>query len=198
MAGTDRTARRVLRRCTLVSGPLTRTSDRVQVLARLVVLLTVLAAVPVAGSVATVTYSDGIAAADAEAADRHQVGARLLDDAVVQQTTAAGTSEVMVATVAWTGPAGTTQDVVPVPSDARAGSTVAIWVDRDGDRVLPPTTHGDAAVTAFGSALLTFLGIALVTAGAYLSLRAALDRARMRRWADEWAAVEPVWTRTAR
>jgi hypothetical protein len=84
MAKTSWTPRRGLLRITLGSGPLTRASDRLQALARVVVLLALLAAVPVAATVATATYSNGIAAADAEADSRHQVRARLLVDAAVR------------------------------------------------------------------------------------------------------------------
>jgi hypothetical protein len=198
MAEDRGTTRRALRRFALGSGPLKRPSDRFQVLARVLVLLTVLTALPVALTVATASYSSGLGVAAAEAADRHQVPARLLEDATLANAPGSDSSEVMVATVGWTDPAGTErEDVVRVPPDARAGSTATIWIGPDGDRTRPPTTSGDVAATAIGLALLTFLAMGSAAAGAYAWLRAVLDRGRLRRWAEEWAVVEPVWTHTA-
>jgi hypothetical protein len=41
----------------------------------------------------------------------------------------------------------------------------------------------------------TFLGSSAPAVLGYLGVRRMLDRSRMRRWAADWAVVEPVWSR---
>jgi hypothetical protein len=192
--------RRMLRRFALGSGPLKRGSDRLQVLARILVLITLLTAVPIALAVATAAYSQGRTVAAAEAAGRHQVRAELLVDAKWPDD--AGYSDpysdplVMDSTVAWTAPSGVARTgVVAVPEGAKAGSSVPIWIDGKGDVKIRPATPGDAAGEALGAGLLTFMAFALVAAATYLPFRMLLDRSRLRRWAAGWAVVEPVWSR---
>jgi hypothetical protein len=194
MPETSGTARRLYRRFALGSGPLKRGTDRVQALARVLLALTVVTAIPVALAVATASYSHGQSVAAAEAAERHQVTAVLLADATASGASAnAGTA---TAPVTWTLPSGAaTDDVLAVPSGAKAGSTVHVWVDSAGAVTRRPATSGDAAAQAFGLGLLTMMAISLLAAGVYLVFRKVQDRGRSRRWAEDWALVEPVWTR---
>ena len=93
-------------------------------------------------------------------------------------------------------PVGTEREgVIDVPYGARAGSTVTIWVDADGasrrDRSTTPTSSPGPSV--YG--LPTFIGISALAVLGYLGVRSLLERSRMRRWAADWAVVEPVWSR---
>ena len=81
MPETSGSGRRLFRRFALGSGPLKRGTDRLQLVARLLLLITVLTAIPVALAVVTANYSQGLTVAAAEAAERHQVTATLLADA---------------------------------------------------------------------------------------------------------------------
>lgn len=173
---------------------LRRTSDRLETLARVLLVLALLAAVPVALAVATATYTNGVSLAATETASRHLVTARLLEDAEPRH--GAATASTGSATVGWTDRAGAArQEPVAVPVGARAGSTLRIWVDHRGDRVPPPGTAEDAASDAVVFGLSTFVGIAALAVGAHVAFRALLDRGRMRRWEESWAAIEPIWTR---
>lgn len=187
--------RQVARRLTLGSGPLKRTSDRLECLARVVLASVLLSAVVLALAVATAVSTRGHAEALAEAADRHQVSAELLEDAVPLEDASGGVPALGRATAVWTSPSGGERTAaISVPAAARAGSTHTVWIDRDGGRTTRPLSNGDVAWQAFGSALLTYLGTTLVASAGYCWVRALLNRSRSRRWTAEWAVVGPEWT----
>jgi membrane protein implicated in regulation of membrane protease activity len=184
-----------LRRLTLGSGPLKRTSDRLEALARILLGFVLLLAIAVALAVATATYTQRRSEATAQAADRQRVMAELLEDASAPAPASGDVAYMRQASVVWTAPSGDEhQEVITVFPGARAGSTLFIWVDRSGDRTSPPMGGADVAAPAVGQALLTYLGISVVAVGAYRSFRSLLERSRARRWGTEWEAVEPVWT----
>jgi hypothetical protein len=190
------TTGQAIRRFTLGSGPLKRTSDRLQYLARVLLAGILVTALAVALAVATASFTQGRAEVTRQAAERERVVAELLDDAVTHTAGTEGAPPTARATAVWTAPSGIERTgTIPAPARAEAGSTLPIWVDRDGDRTTRPLSTGDVAGRAVGIALLTYLGIAMVAVGAYLVFGRQLERSRARRWADEWAAVEPVWTR---
>jgi len=152
--------------------------------------------VPIALAVATSTHSQALVDAAAQAADRHQVSARLLEAAPLR----GGGSDNLVtrsaARAVWTGPAGTEQEgLVVVLAGTKAGSTVSIWLDADGHRTRKPLDGGDIMGRTVGDGVLTLLGLSALAFGVYAGFRAALDRSRSRRWAAEWATVEATWTR---
>ncbi|MCW2533264.1 MAG: uncharacterized protein JWP62_2834 [Blastococcus sp.] len=181
----------------LGSGPLTRGSDRIDFAARVLLLALVVAALPVALAVATATASQPRSVADAQAASRHQVKARLREDAPSPApaggTHHAASSAWVVAT--WTAPSGSAREgVVDVPAAAKAGTTVTIWVDGDGAVTTRPLADVDVA-RAIGYSVPTFVGTSALAIFGYLGVRRVLDRSRMRRWAADRAVVEHVWSR---
>jgi hypothetical protein len=189
-------ARRALRRFTLGSGPLKRTSDRVQFLARVLLVCSLATTVPVALVVASVTHARVVAEATAQALTRHQVDAELLADPVVATRGADDVPPASRAPVLWSGPSGEEHTgALVVPVGAEAGSTVPVWVDRAGDLTTRPLDGGDALGSAVAMAAGTLLCVSSFAAGLYLAFGASLDRRRLRRWAADWAVVEPVWTR---
>jgi hypothetical protein len=184
-----------IRRFTLGSGPLKRTSDRLEFLARVVLISVLLCAVAISLAVATASYTQARSEADAQAAERQQVNAELVEDASVSHGGADGAPEVWRATASWTGPSGVPHtEVIPVVVQAKAGSTHVIWIDRNGDPTTRPLSDSDVSSRTIGIAVLTYLGLSMTAIGAYLLLRRQLDRSRSRRWAAEWAVVEPQWT----
>ena len=189
------TTGQAIRRFTLGSGPLKRTSDRLELLARVVLTGVLLSAVAIALAVATASYSQGRSEVTAQAAERQQVSAELLEDASMPKDGSQSVPDLGRATASWTGPSGVRHtEPISVPVRAKAGSTQVIWVDRTGDRTTRPVTSGDVVGRTVGIALVTYLGIALVAIGIYRLFRSQLDRSRSRRWAAEWAVVEPKWT----
>jgi hypothetical protein len=191
------TAVHLLRRFTLGSGPLKRASDRLECLARLLLVCSLLTAVPISLAVVTTTYVQAAATATAQAADRHRVTARLLEDVPAtagEDWSSPGQDQ---ETAVWTDPAGIEHRVtVPVPAATRAGATFPLWIDRNGNRTTRPLSHGDVVGKAVGKGIVIFAVLSVIAWGAYRSFRKLLDRNRFRRWAAEWAVVEPVWTRT--
>ncbi len=188
--------RRLWHRFTLGSGPLKRSSDRIQVLARVLLVLAVLTAVPVALAVATATASHTQALADAESASRHEVTATLLQDAVAPpRNDAEHTALTARVEAQWSDATGIIRHgVVRAPRGMKAASTIAIWVDDSGAVTTAPTDDSEVIRQAVLASLFTFLGISVVAALGYFAARRLLERSRMRRWANGWAAVEPVWS----
>jgi hypothetical protein len=186
--------RRAIRRLTLASRPLRRGSDRLEAVARVLVVAVLLTAVAVALAVATATYTQGQSEVVSQATDRHQVSALLLEDASAPAGSGA-VADIGRASAVWTTPTGAERSgPVPTPVGARAGSTVVIWVDRHGDRTTRPLTPADVVARAVVAGVLTFALSSSLTVGGYLVLRWQLDRNRARRWETEWAEVEPRWT----
>jgi hypothetical protein len=193
---TDTALRRSLRWFTLGSGPLKRGSDRLQVAGRLVVVLALLAAPPLAVAATTVTTAQLEALAEEEAAERSRVDAVLLEDAPEAAGSGYGRQEtVKVPTRAvWPVPGGAErQGVVLVRPHTAAGTVVPGWVNRDGNVVSAPLDRSrtDSLAMTIGAVIL--IGVPLATWTLYALLRAALDAHRERRWAQGWAAVEPEW-----
>jgi hypothetical protein len=185
---------RTVRRLTLRSGPLTRSTDRLELLSLVLLGAVLLTAVAIALAVATATYSTGRSEVVSQAAERHRVDALLTEDASPAGA-GAGTDQGRAAAV-WTAPSGAHRTGhVPAGVGTEAGASVSIWVDQRGDRTSRPLGTGDVVSRAVGAAVLTFVGIAAIAVGAQLVVRRMLDRSRSRRWAAEWAMVGPVWSR---
>src|SRR3954452_18195792 len=128
MAETSGTLRRSVRLFGLRPGPLTRPSDRIQALARLLVLGAVLASIPIAISLSLATYGTVHAREAAAARAARPATGTLLTDASVPQDLAAPDDGAPQAAVTWTkSSGGRGRAVVMVPSDATAGSSVRIW-----------------------------------------------------------------------
>jgi hypothetical protein len=190
------TAGQALRRFTLGSGPLKRTSDRVQLLARVLLVCTLATAIPVTLVVASVVHAQGLTEATAQSLERHQVDAELVADGSLASRGADDVPPVSRAPVVWRGPSGEERTaVVVVRTGAEAGSTAPVWVDRDGDLTTRPLDGGDALATAVSIATGTYLLISSLAIGAYVAFRMSLDRSRLRRWEADWAVIEPVWSR---
>jgi hypothetical protein len=184
-------------RFTLGSGPLKRSSDRIQVMARVLLLLALVTAVPVALAVCTATGSHARSVADAEAISRHRVTATLVEEAVVppardtEQAVLTGRAE-----ATWSDATGALRHVVVrAPAGTKTGSTVAVWIDDSGAATTAPMGDSEVAGQVALAGLGTFLGISGAAALGYLAVGRLLERSRMRRWADGWATVEPVWSR---
>ncbi|WP_156036370.1 hypothetical protein [Blastococcus sp. URHD0036] len=197
--------RRVIRRFTLGSGELKRPTDRVQMVARFVVVLAVvLAPLPAAVAVGTTTARLQ-AQATQQAAERHRADAVLLDaadtatgsttaDTVSGTTSGAGAAVVVAVRATWRTAAGAAREgtVLAAPGTP-AGAVVQIWLGPAGTPVAPPLTRGEVAGMATIAGVLVLMGLPLAAWALYAALVVALDAHRARGWAQEWAAVEPRW-----
>jgi hypothetical protein len=187
------TAGQVLRRFTLGSGPLKRGSDRLQFLARVLLACTLLAAVPISLTAAASTHAQAQDEAAREAVEWHAVPARLMEDG--RAPTGDDGAEAR-GTAVWIDRTGTERRaIVSVPLGTRAGDTVSVWLDQDGNRTRPPMSASDVTGRAVSQGTGTFTMLAVIASCAYLWVSVLLDRSRSRRWEAGWAYVEPLWSR---
>jgi hypothetical protein len=190
--------RRSLRRFTLGSGPLKRVSDRIQLIGRLLVVLSFLVAPPLAVAAATVTATHLSTVAAQEASERTHTRAVLLVDAPPPSTANVendGYSSARVpARAVWPIPGGSSRrGTVLAEPLTPAGTSVPIWLDRRGEVTRPPLDAARIPAAAALTGALLLVGAPLAVWSAYVLLCATLDARRDRRWSEEWATVEPVW-----
>src|SRR4051794_32938555 len=142
--------RRAVRGFTLGSGPLKRGSDRLQMLARVVVVLAVVVSPALAVAAATATTADLQSLASTEAASRHASRALVLSDAPAHLDGQQAEHPAVV-TVAPAGqgitPDGAVHDgTVRVRPGPRAGTAVPVGVGSDGElptaRLRPASIEG--------------------------------------------------------
>jgi hypothetical protein len=144
-------------------------------------------------------YDNGLDQARYEAASRSPIRAILLKDPVVASVTADGAPAAAVRALAsWRGPDGVDRSgLVDAPEDARAGTVVDAWADRDGSVVPRPRLASDAVASAVLLAGLLFVTMLVLLCLAWTGARAAIATRNLVAWEREWAAVEPEWRRKA-
>src|SRR3954470_6978171 len=173
MAGSTRGGlRRALRRFTLGSGPLKRRSDRVQVLGRVVVVLALVAAAPLAVTATEITRGSMEAAAAVQVAQRHPARAVVLED-TAPAAQKSGDPEASFVTVeaTWRGSLGRLRHgPLLVPSGTVAGTTVPVWVDRHGELTTAPMDQDSIDVTGFAAGVVAIVAVPLVAWVAYCML----------------------------
>ncbi|GAA2335744.1 Rv1733c family protein [Streptomyces cuspidosporus] len=174
-------------------NPLRRRSDVVEAWVALVAGLVM----AVGGTAA------GVATADAveqpllvERAERHQVPARLLEDAPATQPSADGSRAGRVpAEVRWKAPDGSVRTgTAQVPEGHAAGTATVVWTDGHGRLVPEPLTPREAETRAALTGATAAAGVGLVTLAGRRVVRWRLDRHRAEEWERAWAEVEPRWS----
>jgi hypothetical protein len=189
--------RRALRRFTLGSGPLKRPSDRIEVLGRVLVALSVLAAVPLAFLASAITRGSMASTAAVQAADRHAARAVVLTDTRAPDPTASAALEVVRTEVRWPGARGVVRrGQLLLPAGTRAGTAIPVWVDRGGNLTTAPLDEQSIGGTSFAAGVAVVLVVPLVAWGLHVLLCAVLDARRRRQWAQGWARVEREWSST--
>ena len=83
----------------------------------------------------------------------------------------------------------------PAIYDARAGTSVKVWLDHAGQALAPPLSWPDMIVTAVLESFVAIVAAAAVLLLCYVLCRVVLDRHRAAGWDSAWAAVGPRWTR---
>jgi hypothetical protein len=199
-ASRDGLVRRSLRRFVLGSGPLKRPSDRLETVGRFVVLVSFLAAPPLAVATMTTSTAHLQSVAAVEAAERSRAHAVLLQDAPPPtpgeaSSAASGYSIMPVrAHARWTAPGGTRRDgTVLVEPGTPAGKELTVWVDREGDITEAPLDPAAISASAAATAALPLVGVPLLVWTCHVYLCLVLNVRREHRWAQDWAAVEPEW-----
>lgn len=174
-------------------GPLKRGTDRIEALLRLLVIVAVLGAAPVAVLTGRVVHQHGTSLAAEQARDRHEVrGVVLVDPPAVSSDM---TDTVVQTTVGWTGADGTQETAdVPVPVAARVDDPVTLWMTDDGRLTTPPLDRERVLGRAVWAGTLAALGLVAAAWALLWLARRALDARRFRQWEREWSAVERLWT----
>ncbi|MGW5152483.1 Rv1733c family protein [Rhodococcus koreensis] len=173
---------------------LMRPSDRLEAALVLLTATVVLLLIPVAAAFGTATHTRLEQQTQTLAAAVHQVPAVLLEDTYLAPDTPeyairpVGTQN--TARARWTTPHGDHVAAVPTDTPAKAGQTVTISVDADGNLTGPIPSGPENTALAVTAAC----GLWTLTAGAVL-LAAALahrlfHRNRLRRWAHEWTQFD--------
>jgi hypothetical protein len=198
-APNDTRIRRWLRRFALGSGPLKRRSDRIQLIGRLAVALSFLVAPVLGVAAASAATAHLQAVAAAEAADRSRASAVLLEDAPTQSvtTTYSGTpwASLVPVRAVWPVAGGPSREgFVLAQPRTPAGTAVPVWVNREGSLTGAPPHPTGSPASAAAMGTLPLIGVPLATWILYALLCFVLDAHRERRWAQDWAAVEPDWT----
>ncbi|MCW2880576.1 MAG: hypothetical protein JWQ95_4676 [Sphaerisporangium sp.] len=188
---------RCFRRYRFDHNPLRRRSDRIETVAVLITLLVLVACLWPAVLAGRIVYQRGVMAERAEPGLRQPVTAVLLEDAA--STTAVssqGTVLGIKAKARWYTPTGRMRtEVVSVPAQAKAGSTLELWVDGSGRPTTAPRTHpqtvADSVVAGFGvmagATGVLFLNLAV--------FRWMLDRRRYVDWDKAWTSAHDRWRR---
>jgi len=178
-------------------NPLRRRIDRIETAIRLVVMILLVTAVPVA-AVAAGRGADHLALRQARA---QQAADHLVNAVLLQQAPATGTpdpySKVQTAWVLarWQPPGVPARSgLVLAPAGTPKGSTVPTWVDGSGAVTDPPADPRDAAADVCIAVVLTCLVSCLMLLGGQKLARRALDRRRLSAWDAEWRMVGPLWS----
>jgi uncharacterized membrane protein YhaH (DUF805 family) len=178
-------------------NPLRRGTDRVESALRLVIIILLVTAVPVA-AVAAGRWADHQAQGWAQAQRQvsHEVTAFLLRDAPATGSPDPYTS-VQTAWVParWQPPGlpSRTGEVLAL-AGMRKGSTMRIWIDRSGKVTKPPLSQRDIAGDVCLAVVTTCLASWLLLLVVWTLTRRALDRRRLRAWEAEWRASGPLWS----
>jgi hypothetical protein len=202
MVSVTRTLKRwvtaLARRMGVDANPLRRGCDRAEGWVRLGLVVVFLVASPLAAiGLGHLTNDASIRAARAQAASEHWIPAVVLQRVSRNPNDPlAGTTQLAWTKARWTAPNGTQhQGEVPAEVGSRAGRQVHIWVDEAGDLVYGPIGQGQIASRVIAVVALTPAVLAVVLLGVAWLTGRLLDRRRMVRWAAEWSAVEPLWTK---
>lgn len=98
----------------------------------------------------------------------------------------------------WITPYGETiTSDIPVPSGARAGTTVRIWVARDGTPTQPPLLDSQVSSEVDWAEAGGVAALAATLAVVGFLARRSLDKRRLAAWDAEWRAAGPRWTMRA-
>ncbi|EID81759.1 hypothetical protein W59_01274 [Rhodococcus opacus RKJ300 = JCM 13270] len=169
---------------------LMRASDRFEAMIVLLTAAVVLLLIPVAAAFGTATHTRLEHQTEALRAGMHQVPAVLLEDTYLAPETPeyairpVGTQN--TARARWATPHGERTGAVPTDTPAKAGQTVTISVDADGNLTGPIPDSRENDVVAVTAAC----GVWALTAGTVLLIAALAHRLfhrnRLRRWAHEW------------
>lgn len=188
---------RCARRLGFDRNPLRRRTDRVEAAIRLVLVILLVAAVPIA-AIAVGRQADHLAVRQARAqqAGEHQVTAVLLRRAAATGVPDPYTSIQLTYVLARWQPPGRAprSGQVLATAGAAAGSTVTVWIDASGAVTAPPPDPRTIAGEVCIAAVVTCLVAILLLLESNVLVRRILDRRRLNAWDADWRATGPLWS----
>ncbi|MGA8112353.1 MAG: hypothetical protein WCA46_01685 [Actinocatenispora sp.] len=185
-------ARRVL---SVGRNPLRRRTDRVESVAVVAMLLTLVAAMLIGWALGARAASQEQRAVDRQSADGGRVVAVLDETAPTSGAVAPGvaTATDVPVKARWHTPDGTRTGLVRAAPGTTAGSHVPVWLGPDGQ----PTDNPATALTVYSRGIMVGMSVPLTVGLIELlvchAVRRRWQRARMIAWGDEWERVEPIW-----
>ncbi len=164
-----------------VRNPLLRRSDRIEVLATLAALVTLVVAIAVAGAVASEVH-DAERRADVRQAEiQHVVNATVAE---VGTVTNFDGSETHVVRARWAVGSGSRTDSFQWGNDVKPGDRIQIWVDASGNHAYPPAPLRPV-LDAFAVAIAIVLLAATLLTSMLGLMHWRLQRARDAQWDRE-------------
>ena len=187
---------RLVRARRLDRNPLRRTTDRLETVVLALLVAVFLAATPFA-TLATAAWAQ---AAGHQEQVEQRASVRQVP-AVVQkliQVSGGDLADDLLVSARWTAPDGkpVTGDVYE-PFGTSAGSTIRVWVTRDGQVTEEPLLDSQVSADVIAAGAVCVLLSALLLAATGVLYRWALDKRRMADWESEWRAAGPRWTTRA-
>ncbi len=173
-------------------NPLMRRSDRIESVVILIVAVTVLLLVPLAGAIGTAAHARLTDQARSAAASGRQVQALLLENSrppVAENPTRAPTGHDQVR-AQWEVDGTERSGLVDTDVGAEAGQTVTVWIDTSGNYMHAPNTGTENAIEAI-SVAFAFLMLGTTAGGLLLlGIRCLLAAYRRSGWQREWQSLE--------
>ncbi|WP_455753236.1 Rv1733c family protein [Streptomyces canus] len=169
---------------------LRRASDTFECWMRRVLMVVLVLGLPAAAVSAGLTaYEASMRTVRTQAAERHHVTARLTS------TAEGGDWVKRPAPVRWTDLNGVVRTgAALVKPGTPKGSTVRVWVTRDGQVTDPPATTLNARTSGWLVGTMAAFGVAAGSYAAGAGMRLVLNRRRYAQWDAEWGLVEPRWS----
>jgi hypothetical protein len=167
-------------------NPLVRFSDRVEAVVLVLVFVTALAVIPVAGTIGTAVYESRARLYAEQAQTRHTVAATAIDDrtVIVDQN-----AEVFTTEARWRANGVEHVGSVDLAHATKAGDQLDVWVDASGDQVAAPTPTSRAGIDAMFAGAGAWLIAVAGVAGLSMFVRLWMTHRRFLGWDREWQAL---------
>lgn len=165
-----------------------RASDRWESVVRLLAVVVVLLAIPVAGAAGTAGYTAAVERIRSENAGKVAVTATVAGEPVRRVTAARyeGIQEQREAPVQWTRGGSEHSATVEVSGTTELGSRVTVWLGPDEKVTAPPRPSSDAAWSGILTGLAVLAGISCAAIVLVLTASWLLGRIRSAAWESEW------------
>ncbi len=187
---------RLLRRLGWDRNPMRRSTDRLQAIARAVLLAAFLVGAPIVTIyVSHGIYVSGLRTQRAQAAAWHRVPAHILRVTPIAPAWRHAPGPTTLCSLRWTRPDGASQTgEITSAGNPVAGSTMTVWIDETGRLTHPPLSRAEVIDQAFHAAVVIPVALALLLAAISRVVSLMLDKHRLACWEADWTAVEPQWT----